>query len=142
MGNTKRIIASFVIMLTIVASVALAIGVGGRTSTSYAQSAALVSVADFATPAGQFPWGTAFDSSGRVWVAMPGCDPSPRCSTTTPPGKFVVYDPGTGGWVKTVSLPTGYGQPLFLAFDHNGRLWFPMPVTNALGMYDPAANSF
>src|SRR6266700_216697 len=141
MGNTKRIIASFVIMLTIVASVGLAIGIGQITK-GYAQSAATVSVTDFSTPAGADPWGEAFDSSGRVWVAMPGCDPSPKCSTSTPPGKLVVYDPGTSSWVKTISLPSGYGQPLFLAFDHSGRVWFSMPVTNAIAVYDPAANTF
>src|SRR6266568_3607538 len=137
MGNTKRIIASFVILLTIAASVVLAIGIGGQIPTSHAQSAATVSVVDFATPAGADPWGTTFDSSGRVWVAMPGCDPSPKCSTSTPPGKLVVYDPGTSSWVKTISLPSGYGQPLFLAFDHSGRVWFSMPVTNAIAVYNP-----
>jgi streptogramin lyase len=106
------------------------------------ESAPAITVSDIAVPGGSsFPWGTAFDSSGNVWVALPGCDPSPTCSSSTPPGKLVVYNPVSKSWIKTVSLPSGYGQPLFLAFDSGGRAWFPMPMSNSLGMYNPATNT-
>jgi streptogramin lyase len=106
-----------------------------RTRTAFASG--IASVTDYPVPGGQ-PWGTAFDASGRVWVAMPGCDPSPSCSSTTPPGKLARFDPGTRTWTTIVSLPAGYGQPLFVAVDGAGKVWFTMPVTNAIGRYDPA----
>jgi streptogramin lyase len=86
---------------------------------------------------GTDPWGTAFDSSGRVWVAMPGCDPAPNCSSSTPPGKLALFNPTRQSWVTTVALPSGYGQPLFVAIDASGNIWFTMPVTNSIGMYNP-----
>ena len=79
-----------------------------------APPAGISSASDYPTP-GRFPWGTAFDASGRVWVALPGCDPSPSCSSSTPPGKLGLFDPTTSTWTTTVSLPAGYGQPLFVA---------------------------
>src|SRR5437868_9642963 len=102
--------------------------------------ASCISSNDYAVP-GSDPWGTAFDGSGRVWVAMPGCDPSPTCSGSTPPGKLALFDPGTHNWKTTVSLPAGYGQPLFVALDHTGKVWFTMPVTNAIGRYDPSTTT-
>jgi streptogramin lyase len=90
---------------------------------------------DYPVPGG-FPWGTAFDARGSVWVAMPGCDPSPMCSGSTPPGKLALFDPDSHNW-STVSLPSGYGQPLFVEVDQAGKVWFTMPVTNAIGRYDP-----
>src|SRR5450432_3009968 len=108
-----------------------------NTSHSQAASAQLVmSATDYYVP-GSDPWGTAFDSSGRVWVASPGCDLSPSCPSSTPPGKLSLFDPNTHSWVSLVSLPAGYGQPTFVAVDHNGNVWFTMPVTNAIGMYNP-----
>ena len=102
--------------------------------------AACVAVRDVAVP-GTDPWGTAFDGSGRVWVAMPGCDPSPMCSPSTPPGKLALFDPPTNAWITVVSLPTGFGQPLFVAVDRDGKVWFTMPVTNAIGRFDPVSTS-
>src|SRR5689334_22756351 len=65
------------------------------------------SITEYRVP-GSDPFGTAFDSSGRVWVALPGCDPSPSCSSSTPPGKLALFDPSTSSWVTVVSLPAGY----------------------------------
>src|ERR1700680_2912029 len=81
-----------------------------------ARASTLASFTDYSVPGGD-PWGTAFDSSGRVWVAMPGCDPSPACPNTTPPGKLALFNPTTSSFVTVVSLPAGYGQPLFVAVD-------------------------
>jgi streptogramin lyase len=101
-----------------------------------ARAAGLASVTDYSVPGGD-PWGTAFDSSGRVWVAMPGCDLSPACPTSTPPGKLALFDPATSSFVTVVSLPAGYGQPVFVTVDKTGNVWFTMPVTNSIGEYNP-----
>src|SRR4029079_1644247 len=60
------------------------------------------------------------------------------CSSNTPPGKLARFDPSTNSWGVAVSLPAGYGQPLFVAVDGAGKVGFTMPVTNAIGRYDPA----
>jgi virginiamycin B lyase len=99
-----------------------------------------IAVSTYSTP-GSDPWGTAFDKAGRVWVAMPGCDPEPSCSSSTPPGKLALFDPASNTFVTTVSLPSGYGQPLFVALDASSRVWFTMPLTNSLGVYNPANGS-
>ncbi|MFL5660145.1 MAG: hypothetical protein ACJ8BW_02210, partial [Ktedonobacteraceae bacterium] len=106
------------------------------------QQAAALAKSDFPIPAGNDPWGTAFDSQGNVWLAIPSCDPSPMCSASTPPGKLAVFNPGTLSWSATYQLPAGYAQPLFLAFDGNGNVWFPMPMNNAIGMYNPGLHTF
>src|SRR5882672_3971542 len=98
-------------------------------------------ISDFSTP-GAEPWGTTFDSQGRVWVAIPGCDPSPTCPTNTAPGKIAVFNPQTKTFVKTYQLPAGFGQPLFLAFDKNGNLWFPSSMSNSIVMLNPTTTSY
>ena len=70
-------------------------------------AAAGVTSTDYYPPAGSDPWGTAFDSSGHVWVALPGCDPSPTCSTSTPPGRIAEFDPTTKSWITDFQLPSG-----------------------------------
>ena len=110
------------------------VGLGSAANSAGALN--VTSITDIGVP-GSFPWGTAFDATGRVWVAMPGCDPSPSCSSGTPPGKLARDDPVSSSWTTTVSLPAGYGQPLFVEVDSAGRVWFTMPVTNAIGVYDP-----
>ncbi len=136
--SRKRITMSVVAVATVIASAVLAFGVLNPLLRSEADTP----VSDFAVPAGADPWGTAFDSQGHVWVALPGCDPSPQCPAGTAPGKIAVFDPATKTWIKTIQLPDGYGQPLFLAFDKSGAVWFPMLSTNTLGKYDPNQNTF
>jgi len=144
MIDRKKVFLSLVVLATLVASIVMMGESVGGTSAVHAQknSATNVTATDFYTTGGSFPWGTAFDSRGRVWLAMPGCDPSPQCRSGTPPGKIDVYDPSTGYWPASYSLPSGYGQPLFLAFDKNGVLWFAMPMTNSIGMFNPSTNTF
>ncbi len=105
-------------------------------------AAATPTATDFSTNGGSDPWGTAFDGTGKVWVAMPGCDPSPYCSSGTPPGHLDVYNSQGSAWAASYQLPNGFGQPLFIAFDKQGRAWFPMPMTNSLGMYNPATQTY
>ena len=137
----RKLFLSAVALAMLVTSATLAFDLQGHVKQSYAASQ-VVSVSDLYPPAGNDPWGTTFDSSGNVWLAMPGCDPSPQCSNSTPPGKIVVLNPTTNSWIHTYNLPSGYAQPLFLAFDRQGRLWFPMPMNNSLGMLNPATGVF
>jgi virginiamycin B lyase len=72
---------------------------------------------------------------------MPGCDLAPSCPSSTPPGKLALFDPNALNWATIVSLPAGYGQPVFVAVDHTGKVWFTMPVTNTIGQYDPVSTT-
>src|ERR1022692_4919058 len=93
-------------LLAIVTSIVLCTSafalLGIFSSPKQAKAAATTPTAtDFSTNGGSDPWGTAFDGSGHVWVAMPGCDPSPYCNSGTPPGKFDVYNSQTNAWVTS-----------------------------------------
>jgi streptogramin lyase len=78
----------------------------------------------YATGGAGEPWGTAIDTAGNVWFAEPGCDFAPTCSANAGPGQI--------GEIKASSyavvfypLPARSGnQPIFLAFDGAGNLWF------------------
>jgi streptogramin lyase len=100
------------------------------------------SATDFYINSGIDPWGTTFDSQGNLWVAVPGCDPAPTCNKTDPPGMIEEYNASNMGWMQTLQLPAGYGQPIFLAFDKKGNLWFPSPMSNAIEMYNPSNQTF
>jgi streptogramin lyase len=116
----------------------------GQVFVAHAQShtqSYTASITEFAVPAGSNPWGTAIDGQGAIWVALPGCDPNPLCAPGTAPGKLAIFDPTLKSWTRTISLPAQYGQPISLAFDHSGNLWFPMPTTNTLGRYNPGTNT-
>ncbi len=138
--SRRKILAIRVALAAAVASTLLAVGsmIGASAQSSFAPGVGTVT--DYSVP-GSFPWGTAFDSSGRVWVALPGCDPAPSCSSSTPPGKLGLFDPNAQNWATVVSLPAGYGQPLFVAVDQSGKVWFTMPVTNTIGLYDPVSTT-
>jgi streptogramin lyase len=138
MLRSKKMLLCFVVLPALVASLVFTFG---AVHPSRAASA-LTSLTDYHIPSGLDPWGTAFDSAGNVWVAVPGCNPTPDCGNKTSPGKIEVYNPTTSTWTATYQLPSGYGQALFLAFDTTGRAWFPMFHTNTLGMYDPASQTF
>jgi streptogramin lyase len=88
------------------------------------------------------PWGTAADGSGRIWFAEAGCDFAPTCPATTPPGQIGVLDPGSGA-VNLYTLPNIQGnQPIFVAFDGAGNLWFTTPNNSMIGEFDPATGRF
>jgi len=137
---TRKILAICVALTVIVASTLLAVESIIGTRAQPASASGIGSLADYSVP-GSFPWGTAFDGSGRVWVAMPGCDLAPSCPSSTPPGKLALFDPNALNWVTIVSLPAGYGQPIFVAVDHSGKVWFTMPATNSISVYDPVSTT-
>src|SRR5919197_349079 len=88
------------------------------------------------------PWGTATDSSGNIWFAEPGCDFAPSCSSNTPPGQIGRLDPSSGA-VKYYPLPGISGnQPIFLAFDGSGDLWFTTPNNSMIGEFRPSTETF
>jgi len=88
------------------------------------------------------PWGLALDKSGDIWFAEPGCDFAPTCPAGTPPGQI--------GELKAFShvvvfytLPNIPGnQPIFLAFDRSGDLWFTTPNNSKIGEFRPSAGKF
>jgi hypothetical protein len=135
----KKILSGLLAITLLIASIVL-VFVGPLHSIS-AQAAAPTLTDMYTQGGGWDPWGTAFDSAGRVWVAMPSCDPSPQCGSTAP-GQIDVYNPQFGAWPVAYKFPSGFGQELFLAFDKSGRAWFPMPMSNSLGMFDPSTNTF
>jgi streptogramin lyase len=87
------------------------------------------------------PWGTAYNGNGKIWVAMPGCDPNPTCNPT-PAGNIAVFDPASSSWKQVINLPSDYSQAFFLAFDKNGNVWFPLPMSNSIGKYNIASKQF
>jgi streptogramin lyase len=138
--STRKILAICTALVVIAASTLLAAEsiIGTHAQSSLAPG--ISTVTDYFVP-GSDPWGTAFDRSGRVWVALPGCDLAPSCSSSTPPGKLALFDPNALNWATVVSLPAGYGQPVFVAVDQSGKVWFTMPVTNTIGLYDPVSTT-
>ncbi len=142
-GQRKKVWFCLMAITVLLASAVVAFA--GKSLEAFAQSPSVPTISDLTVPANGWgfpaPWGTAFDSSGRLWVALPGCDPGPKCSSTFP-GKIAVYNPKSGTWPLAYQLPAHFAQPLFLAFDKQGRVWFPEPMNNSLGMLDPRTNKF
>ena len=67
-NRTFRCISAFV---TTIAATGTWFGAVINAGSPSAFASGITSAVDYPTPYGQ-PWGTAFDASGRVWVAMPG----------------------------------------------------------------------
>lgn len=105
-----------------------------------AAGAAPIRRSTYTTPAA-LPWRAASDQSGHVWVTFPGCDPAPRCAHPSP-GTLTAFSLAERRWQQAVTLPQGFSQPLNLVVDRQGRIWFTMFMTNALGMYDPGLKVF
>ena len=129
------------LLLKLTLGIALAVGLIVSPLSARAAHASTIPAQDYLIPSGADPWGTAFDSQGNVWVAVPGCDPSPDCSTTTP-GRIEEFRPSTQSWIGDYQLPAGYGQAIFLAIDSSGNIWFPMFSTDTLGMFNPTTHTF
>ena len=100
-------------------------------------------ITSFSTAAGAGePWGTAVDSSGNVWFAEPGCDFAPTCQSNPPSGQIGKLNPKSGA-VTFYTLPDIPGnQPIFLAFDSSGKLWFTTPNNSMIGEFNPSSGTF
>jgi streptogramin lyase len=88
------------------------------------------------------PWGTAVDRRGNIWFAEPGCDFEPTCPAGTPPGQIGELK-ASSHTVVLHTLPDIPGnQPIFLAFDRSGNLWFTTPDNSKIGEYRPGTGRF
>jgi streptogramin lyase len=88
------------------------------------------------------PWGTAIDGAGNVWFAESGCDFAPTCAANTPPGQIGRVDSASGA-VTYYALPGIPGnQPIFVAFDGSGQLWFTTPNNSMIGEFSPSTGRF
>jgi streptogramin lyase len=141
MLSKRKLLPAFIALGVLIAVVVMEFVLPGRAShPTYAQSG--VTMSEYWLSGGQQPWGTTFDSHGNVWVAIPGCDPAPACNGSTPPGKIEEFNPASSSWSATYQLPNGYGQALFLAFDAQGNLWFPLPMANSIGELNLGSKTF
>ncbi len=88
------------------------------------------------------PWGTAFDAAGNLWFAEPGCDFTPTCPAGTAPGQLGEIPAGSRTPVF-FTLPSISGnQPIFVALDSAGEVWFTTPNNSMIGAFDPASGAF
>jgi len=77
------------------------------------------------------PWAIAIDKSNNIWVAEPGCDAEPSCSSAFPSyiGEYNNSDVLLNNYLE----PSGYSSPVFLIVNSKGNIWFTEPKTNAIG---------
>jgi streptogramin lyase len=88
------------------------------------------------------PWGTAIDRAGNVWFAEPGCDFEPTCSASAGPGQIGELT-ASSQTLAFYTLPNISGnQPIFLAFDGSGNLWFTTPDNSMIGEFNPSTGEF
>jgi streptogramin lyase len=82
------------------------------------------------------------DTSGNVWFAEPGCDFAPTCGSSTPPGQLGEFLAGSNA-VRFYRLPNISGnQPIFVALDSAGNVWFTTPNNSMIGEFNPTTQSF
>ncbi|MGI9061316.1 MAG: Vgb family protein [Ktedonobacteraceae bacterium] len=141
----KKVFCSITTLAILIASIVFSAAMVSHPQQASAKEPAkraTTKTIEYPVTSGFDPWGNAIDKSGNVWVALPGCDPSPYCAANTPPGRFDVFNPTTSTWATGYPLPTDYAQPLFLAFDKLGQAWFAMPMDNSIGVFNPSNLSF
>ena len=92
-------------------------------------------------PTQPLPWGIAFDNNAHVWVAEPGCDPAPACSSAFP-ATIGEYNLSNASLVKNYNEPSGFSSPLFLAIDGSGNIWFTELNSNAIGELTPSSSTW
>jgi streptogramin lyase len=92
---------------------------------------------------GTGPWGVALDEArGFVWVAQPGCDPTPPCASAFP-ATITKFGMADGGWIQDYKQPTNYSNPFFLAVNpSDGSVWFSEPDSDAIGELSPDESRF
>lgn len=88
------------------------------------------------------PSGMTVDRSGNIWFAEPGCHFEPRCDEKAPSGQIGEFNPASHT-VVLYALPRMRGnQPIFVAFDNRGKLWFTTPDNSRIGEFDPLKRKF
>ena len=88
------------------------------------------------------PWGIAIDAAGTIWFAEPGCDFAPTCPADAHPGQIGRFDPSTGTFAHYALPKLPGNQPIFVAFDGLGNLWFTTPNNSMIGEFSPATGTF
>src|SRR5258708_27793986 len=89
------------------------------------------------------PWGVALDYvHGFVWVAEPGCTPSPDKCASAVQGVLGQYALSDGTLIANYNEPDNYSSPFFVAVDGNGDVWFTQPSSDALGEFVPQDQSW
>jgi len=88
------------------------------------------------------PWGTAIDAAGAIWFAEPGCDFAPTCPADAPPGQLGRLDPSSGAFTHYTLPDIPGNQPIFVAFDQLGNLWFTTPDNSMIGEFSPSTGTF
>jgi streptogramin lyase len=84
----------------------------------------------------------AMDASGNVWFAEPGCDFAPTCASRAPAGQLGELLAGSST-VRFYRLPNITGnQPIFVALDSAGNVWFTTPNNSMIGEFNPTTQSF
>ncbi|GAC1392717.1 MAG: hypothetical protein NVSMB38_17220 [Ktedonobacteraceae bacterium] len=130
-GIPLRIILA---LLTTFASIALAFVL---LSSSHHIVRAAGTVKEINAPSGGAdPWGIAFDGTGNEWIAEPGCDPTPVCSSHNV-GSIARVNRSSFNGASNYTEPSGYTSPVFLATDSSGNIWFTEPMSNAIGELSP-----
>lgn len=81
------------------------------------------------------PWGVALDGAGHIWVAEPACDASPTC-LAPPVGAIGEYTGANNTLVQNFAAPAGI-NPVFLAIDGSGNVWFTDPSHGTIGELVP-----
>jgi streptogramin lyase len=87
------------------------------------------------------PWGITIDEQhGLVWVAEPGCDPTPVCQSAFP-SIIGEYSQADGSLIENFKEPDStYSSPLFVTLDNQGDVWFTEPTTDHIGELIPSTN--
>jgi streptogramin lyase len=88
------------------------------------------------------PWGTTVDAAGVVWFAEAGCDFTPTCPAGVAPGQIGRFDPSSATFTHHTLPDIPGNQPIFVAFDGSGNLWFTTPNNSMIGEFRPATGTF
>jgi streptogramin lyase len=113
------------------------------TATGGTTAVSVTTMQEYALPGGVGnPWGIAADGTGNLWFAEPGCNFPFACPITTPAGQLGELAAGAHQ-VQFYPLPDIPGnQPLFVAVDGSGNIWFTTPNNSMIGEFDPKAQRF
>jgi virginiamycin B lyase len=121
--NKGKVVKLYLSLLAIVGSIALAwtfLDIGQAHASGIIE-----------TPTQTNPWALAIDKSSHIWVAEPGCDAEPSCSSTFP--SYIGEYKNSDVILKNYLEPAGYSSPVFLIVNSTGTIWFTEPKTNAIG---------
>ena len=89
-----------------------------------------------------YPWGTALDSVGNLWFAEPGCDFASTCPSSAGLGQLGEIPAGTTTPVFYFLPNLPGNQPIFVAVDASGNVWFTTPDNSMIGEFNPATRAF